>query len=199
MHPHDFGPPQLDAIRNILLRAWKEMSAGDLSLVLTCRNAGDGFLTVDQAPLDRFLRQLEVLGWVERSSKVPIPQEVAATLRAYELTKDGANFLPTFIEHYGLMNCGEAALELRRRARTSARDANHAQQELRPGQAGRNPVLRLLAYAHKHSTLGRWEDRSPRPPSTWREIFLRFTGAFSITLVIGLVVFALRDALEQIG
>ena len=197
MHPHDFGPPQLDAIRTILVEAWKDMSAGDLSLVLSCRNAGSGFLTVDQAPLDRFLRQLEVLGWVERSSRIPIPEAVADTLRAYELTGDGADFLPSFIDHYRLMNCGEAALELGRRYRTPAPEDDHAQEE--SGHANRNPVLRLLAYAYKHSTLGRWEDRSPRPPSTWREIFLRFIGAFSIMLVVGLVVSALRGALEQIG
>jgi hypothetical protein len=199
MHPHDFGPPQLDAIRNILLGAWKDMSAGDLSLVLSCRNAGSGFLTVDQAPLDRFLQQLEVLGWVERSAKIPIPAEVADTLRAYELTEDGAEFLSTFIEHYRLMNCGEAALELGRRYRTPALEADHAREQSNSGQANRNPVLRLLAYAHKHSTLGRWEDKSPRPPSTWRETFLHFVGAFSIMLVIGLVVSALRGALDQIG
>lgn len=199
MHPHDFGPPQLDAIRNILLGAWKDMSAGDLSLVLSCRDAGSGFLTMDQAPLDRFLRQLEVLGWVERSSRIPIPEELADTFRAYELTEDGANFLPMFIDHYGLMNCGEAAHELRRLYRAPPPEADHAQEEAKSGHRNRNPVLRLLAYAHKHSTLGRWEDKSPRPPSTWREIFFRFTGAFSIMLVVGLVVSALKDAFEQIG
>jgi hypothetical protein len=199
MHPEDFGPPQSDAVRNILLGGWQNLSLGDLSLVLSCKNAGDAFLTVDQAPLDRFLQELEVLGWVERSYKLPMLEDDAFSLRAYELTEDGECLLPMFIDHYQLMYCGEALRKFRSRNLDLAREANYAREEWKLRQANRNPLLRLLEYAYEHSTLGRRADDSPRPPSTWRETLLRFFGAFSITFVVMLIVFRLRDALEQIG
>lgn len=194
MYPEDFGPSQNEAIRNILLKAWKDMSLGDLSLVLSCKNAGDGFLTTHQAPLDRFLLELETLGWVQRSYKLPMLNDVSLSLRAYELTEDGACLLPAFIDHYGLMNVGEALRKMRSQKLDAARAANAAREEWKLRKANRGPLFRFFAYVEEHSTMGRLADPAPREPSTWRDTLLRFTGAFSITFIFMLIVNFLSGA-----
>lgn len=191
MHPNDFQEPQYEATRDILVDAWPGLSEGDLSLVLACKKAGEGFITSEDAPLDRFLRQLRVLGWVEHDSLLPLEEFPDLPLRSYRMTEDGRAFLPEFIRFYRLMDVGEGARAIRDRVLQQRRDAFRAAQV-----ASQGPFTRLMNYIDRWTTLGQLTNPAAREKSTWRGAALRLASSFAIVLIVGLAVASVSQAVK---